>query len=260
LDIGKDMDYIKLREEWLAEENAFFQGWDFSRNKDTWKENPLKWDYVKTVQKYLKSDDLLLDMGTGGGEVLLTIKHPYNLTYVTEAYPPNVELCQKTLSPLGIHVEQVYGDYNDNLPFDDEMFDIIINRHESFDMKEVNRILKPNGLFITQQVGCENSLKLKRAFIPDYKFPLSDFTLDNNLNIIKNHGCDIILKDECFPEVRIYDVKAIIYYLKAILWEIPDFSVERYFPQLLELHKKIKSNGFFENASHRFIIVARKIN
>lgn len=54
-------------------------------------------------------------MGTGGGEFLLSLEHPYKLTSVTEAYPPNVELCKRTLFPLGITVAQTYDD--DKLPF-----------------------------------------------------------------------------------------------------------------------------------------------
>ena len=252
------MDYDILKELWLEEENAAFQGWDFSHLNGRWQEGALKWDYVKTVRDYLKSDDLLLDMGTGGGEVLLTIKHPYDLTYVTEAYPPNAELCKKTLAPLGIHVNQVFGDDNDDLPFADEMFDIIINRHESFDMKEVNRILKPNGFFITQQVGGENNFMLHKALMLKNQKPFAYHTLENNINIIKNHGFDVILGDECFPEVNYSDVGAIVYYSKIVPWEIPDFSVERYFERLVDLHEQIKSKGLFENTAHRFIIAARK--
>ncbi len=37
----------------------------------------------------------------------------------------------------------------------------------------------------------------------------------------------------------LYDVGAIVYYLKAVPWEIPDFSVEKYFDKLQEIHKLI---------------------
>ena len=38
----------------------------------------------------------------------------------------------------------------DNMPFDDDSFDMIINRHGNYNVKELYRVLKPNGLFITQ--------------------------------------------------------------------------------------------------------------
>ncbi|WP_346916771.1 hypothetical protein [Clostridium sp.] len=39
---------------------------------------------------YLKTEHRLLDMGTGGGEFLLTLDHPFYNTVVTESYPSNV--------------------------------------------------------------------------------------------------------------------------------------------------------------------------
>ena len=47
---------------------------------------------------------------------------------------------------------------------DDNEFDIVINRHESYNEKELFRILKPNGLFITQQVGAYNNKDLATFF------------------------------------------------------------------------------------------------
>ena len=92
-------------------------------------------------------------MGTGGGEFLLTLNHPYKNTSVTESWGPNVKLCKEKLEPLGVEVKEVFND--NELPFEDDTFDIIINRHESFDIKEIKRILKVDGIFITQQVGGE---------------------------------------------------------------------------------------------------------
>lgn len=42
----------------------------------------------------------LLDIDTGGGEFLLSLGNPYDMTSATEAYPPNVRLCKKHLSLL----------------------------------------------------------------------------------------------------------------------------------------------------------------
>jgi len=250
------MDYSNLKEQWITEEKAAFQGWDFSRLNKRREESPVEWDYIKIVREYLKSDDLLLDMGTGGGEVLLTIKHPYNLTYATEAYEPNFQLCKKTLASLGIHVAKVYGDYNDDLPYENEMFDVVINRHESFDMKEIHRILKPNGFFITQQVGGKNDMNL--SDILGYKRYFEHHTLENNIDIIENNGFNVIYKNECFPEVKFFDVGTIVYFAKIIEWEFPGFSVEDYFVKLTDIQKEIESNGFFKNINHRFIIAANK--
>lgn len=253
------MEYIKLKEYWLSEEKKSFQGWDFSYINKRKSDEPLPWNYDKIVRQYLNKNSIFLDMGTGGGEYLLTLNHPYCNIFATEAYPPNFELCKKTLTPLGIDVRQVF---NDNyLPFEDNMFDIIINRHEAFDINEVYRLLKPNGLFITQQVGGLNNKELTRFLISDFKeITSSEHTLKNNLILIEKRGFTILRSDECFPKLKFFDVGALVYFAKIIEWEFPNFSVDCCFKQLCKLQSRVEQQGFVESKEHRFVIVAQKTN
>jgi len=248
---------MKLKEYWLSEEKKSFKGWDFSYIGKRKAEEALPWDYDVMIHEYLNTNSILLDMGTGGGEYLLTLNHPYNNTFATEAYPPNFELCNRTLTPLGIDVRQVF---NDNyLPFGDGMFDIIINSHEAFDINEVCRLLKPKGLFITQQVGGLNNKELSRFLINDFKeITSSKHTLKNNLRLIENKGFTILKSDECFPVLKFLDVGALVYFAKIIEWEFPNFSVDSCFRQLCVLQSIVEEQGFVESKEHRFVIVAQK--
>lgn len=195
-------------------------------------------------------------MGTGGGEFLLSLNHPYNNTSVTEMWTPNVELCKQKLEPLGIEVKQVFND--SQLPFEDNTFDIIINRHESFDINEVRRILKANGIFITQQVGGKNNEILSKALIKGFKPLYSDNTLDNNLKKLENNLFEILYANEYFPYLRFKDIGAIVYFAKIIEWEFPNFSVENCFEELCKLNEDINAKGYVESIEHRYIIVSRK--
>lgn len=253
------MEYMELKKYWLLEEQKTFQGWDFSYIDKRTLDEPLPWDYDKIVRKYLNTNSMLLDMGTGGGEYLLTLNHPYFNTFATEAYPPNFELCKRTLKPLGIDVKQVFND--NHLPFEDEMFNIIINRHEAFDINEVYRLLKPSGLFITQQVGEFNNKELSRFLISDFKeITSSEHTLKNNMMLIQNKGLTIIKSDEYFPKLKFFDVGALVYFAKIIEWEFPNFSVDSCFKQLCQLQLIVEQQGFIESKEHRFVIVAQKPN
>jgi len=252
------MDYQKLKEQWLLEKIAEFQGWDFSRLDGRWAHDELPWDYAEIVCSYLSPEHRLLDMGTGGGEFLLTLQHPYPLTSVTEAYPPNAELCFEKLAPLGIQVKQVLDD--GQLPFENDTFDIIINRHEYFDMREVRRVLKPNGIFITQQVGGENSFDLSAALIPGVMSQFPEHTLKNNVELIASQAFEILMQAEDFPVTRFFDVGAIVYFAKAAVWDFPGFSVEGCFSQLCNLQEQLEETGLIENREHRFIIVSQKIH
>lgn len=250
------MNFEQLRTDWKSEEQNAFQGWDFSRLDGRWEDEKLPWDYKRIILNYMKPSDKLLDMGTGGGEFLLSLHHPHELTSVTEAYPPNVELCKRTLSPLGVDVRQIYDD--SEIPFEAEEFDIVINRHEAFNVNEVKRILKSGGCFITQQVGEKNnndlSGRLINGFIP--QFPGHD--QNNCVRTLQDAGFDILLSDEAFPAIRFYDVGALVYFAKIIQWEFPGFSVDSCFDSLCKLERELRENGFIAGTEHRFIIAAEK--
>jgi SAM-dependent methyltransferase len=100
----------------------------------------------------------MLDMGTGGGELLASLQTFPKITYATEAYAPNVPIARKRLEQLGVKVVQIMSD--DNLPFANETVDLIINHHEGYSVKELYRILKHRGVFLTQQVGDRDNLEL----------------------------------------------------------------------------------------------------
>ena len=94
----------ELRKEWEAEEKiAHIHGWDFSHIRGRYEEEEdLPWDYEQIIREHLKDDMKIFDYDTGGGEFLLSLKHPHKNTAATEGYPPNVELCKETLLPLGV--------------------------------------------------------------------------------------------------------------------------------------------------------------
>jgi SAM-dependent methyltransferase len=254
----------KLHEQWKKEETDFLlKGWDFSCLAGRMDGSNPPWDYRHIVKSYLKDSDALLDIGTGGGEVLLTINHPYNNTYATEAYEPNYELCRKKLSPLGITVVRTHTDANfntdDKIPFEDEKFDFIINRHESFDLSEVNRTLKRGGYFFTQQVGNRNFYELAEILNGKVVLDSPNHAVESYASTLTQLGFQIIMKDEVKLPTKFFDVGAVIFYAKACPWEIPNFSVETHFSKLCEIQKEIDKRGFFQVTGGRFLLASRKL-
>jgi SAM-dependent methyltransferase len=214
---------------------------------------PLSWSYKSKITPYVLCSDTLLDMGTGGGEFLSSLPFPKN-TFATERYPPNIPVAKKCLEPLGIMVTDFAED--SNLPFENDQFDLIINRHESYDLREVNRVLKRKGFFITQQVGDKDNIELNNLFnapIPEDSEP---WDLNFAIKQLHNNHFEIVEQYEEFPTTRIYDIGALIYYLTNIPWQIEDFSPERYKEKLQDLHEIIESKGFFDVISHRFFLIS----
>ncbi len=246
----------ELKEALEKEEIAAFEGWDFSHLNGRWQEEELPWDYKKIVERYLKSTDVLLDMGTGGGEFLLSLKHPYELTSVTEGHEPNFKLCQRKLGALGIDVK--YADDEGKLPFGDDIFDIVINRHEAYLPEEVKRILKPGGVFITQQVGGDNNVELSLRLTGKRRKLMPEWNMKNAAEALESCGFKIVYKNEYFPKVRFFDTGALVYFAKVIEWEFPGFSVQQSEAELEYIDRQIIKEGSFESREHRFILAGRK--
>lgn len=240
-----------------SEEDKSISGWDFSYLDGRWDEENLPWSYKDIVLDYLKSDYKLLDMGTGGGEFLMTLNHPYDRTCVTEGYLPNYKICMTKLAPLGVKVYNYVGDDNLDL-IDDNTFDIVINRHESYNESEVYRILKPNGVFITQQVGAYNNKALATFFDENHFDQFPELTLEKSLERLTENSFDILYSDEYYPLLKFYDLGAIAYFAKIIEWEFINFSVDKTIDKFVILQKELESTGFISSIEHRFIIVALK--
>lgn len=250
------MNDINLKKYLLNEEQQSFRGWDFSYLDGRWESKSLSWSYSQIVNRYRRSTDLLLDMGTGGGEFILKLGHPYQLISVTEGWEPNLLLCKERLEPLGITVKYVEDD--DKLDYPNEQFDLVINRHESFDQAEVYRVLKPGGYFITQQVGGQNDRDLVEMLLGNIPLPFPHHNLTHNVEILQNARFTVLEQMEEMVEMKLFDLGAVVYFAKQCVWEFPKFSVDRCFEELKTIGEEINKKGYLSNREHRFMIVARK--
>lgn len=253
------MNELQLKNYWKSEEDiAHIHGWDFSHIEGRFLEeqDKLSWSYKDVINKYRNSNDILLDIDTGGGEFLLSLNHPHDKTYATEGYPPNVELCKNTLSPLGVNFFEV-NDYS-KMPFENEQFDIIINRHGAYDIQELYRILKKDGIFITQQVGEDNDRELVELLLPNTPKQFSGLNLKEQKRLFLNQGFSILEENEEFKNIKFFDVGALVWFAKIIQWEFIDFSVDKCYNQLLKAHDILKVNGSIDGKIHRYLIVAQK--
>lgn len=242
---------------WIAEYNQPFAGWDFSyltgrrvtlRTEDTW-------DYILHVVTAIEHAHSLLDMDTGGGEFLASLPQRPQQTYATEGYGPNLPVARQRLAPLGVGVVEVRDVAH--LPFADGQFDLVTNRHGAYEAHELRRVLVADGIFITQQVGSQTNRRLHKLL--GDPAPAGDWQLAAAVRGLDAAEFRIIEQREEFPITRFYDVGAIVYYLKAVSWEIPDFSVDQYFDKLIEIHALIQSDGYVDVPFHQFFVKARKV-
>lgn len=253
------MNREKLLNEWLEEEKiAHIKGWNFSHIKDRYvEEDELPWDFYAIIKKYLNDEMRLLDMETGGGEFLLSLKHPNNMTSAIEGYKPNVEFCKEMLLPLGIDFKEADGE--SLLPFENQKFDIITNRHGDYNVSELKRLLKDNGIFLTQQVGAGNDRRLVELLLTEkMELPYPNQYLKNRVQELKENGFEILEDGEVFQPIKFYDVGALVWFARIIEWEFIGFSVDTCLDNLYKAQRILEEKGVIEGKIHRFYIVARK--
>ena len=246
-----------LEREWLREQEiAHIHGWDFSHLDGRYaEEEDLPWDYRAEIGRYLQPGHRLLDIDTGGGEFLLSLGHPCENTAATENYPPNVELCRERLLPLGVDFRPGGAE---QLPFADERFDVVIDRHGDFNPGEIRRVLKPGGVFLTQQVGGENDRELAELLLPGVQAPFPENRLDVVSKAFLAAGFEILRGEEAFRPIRFQDVGALVWFARIIQWEFPGFCVEDCLERLHRAQGILEEKGCIEGRIHRFLLIARK--
>ncbi len=235
---------------------ASFSGWDFSWLTGRMVQEDPPWDYKNLVAESVSGIHSLLDMGTGGGEFLASLSPLPDNTHATEAYPPNQIIATKNLAPLGVKVHKV--NEGAPLPFENGYFDLVINRHDSFNPAEVQRVLKPGGRFITQQVGGLDNLELNQILQEKISFEFAEWGLAPALLGLYEADFIVEVAEKAAITSTFLDIGAVVYYLKAIPWQITGFDLQTHTEELIKLHNIIERQGKFTATAHRFLVVARK--
>ena len=269
-----------LLQSWRAEATAELEGWDFSVIADRHSEEQPPWFYDRLARDVLTGATSALDMGTGGGEVLLGLGDALpDDTVATEGWPPNIAVAQRNLNPRGIAVVEYDAESDDStmpfptmpfptmpfptmpfptMPFPDGRFDVVLNRHEAYRADEVLRILKPGGSFLTQQVDGRDFEETQRLFGGHTDYP--HITLDNLRAEAEAAGFDIERAEEWSGRSRFTDVGALVHYFSLVPWEVPeDFGVDAYADVLLGLHRGGPEQGRpITFTMRRFYLLARR--
>ena len=247
---------------WLRSEyEQPFEGWDFSYIKGRRLNIGFDfWNYASIAADALRASRVVLDQETGGGERFGKILE--NCAFeghacATEGYPPNIPVARKRLEPLGVEVYEVSDP--GELPFENERFDLLLNRHGMCTFVEEYRVLKPGGALITEQVGNKTNLEIHQLLGVPLPQPNELGNLSGARSASEKAGFGVVHAAEVYPVTQYTDVGALVYYLKCIPWEIPDFSVERFSDKLLGLHRRVCEEGeTIDGGFHLYLLVLQK--
>jgi SAM-dependent methyltransferase len=240
-------------------------GWDFSWFDGRATEERPPWGYSRMLAERIGRTESALDLQTGGGEVLAgalrtaidrTGGHGPAVLAATESWPPNVEIARRNLAPFGGVVTQCADDAD--LPFPDGSFGLVVSRHPvEVVWSEVARVLQPGGTFLSQEVGPGSNRELT-----DFMMGPQPVNPGRSPQVAvagaTEAGLDIADLREQALRVEFFDVGAVVYFLRKVLWTVPGFSVAGYREPLARMHEHILANGAFVCHSQRFLIEARK--
>jgi SAM-dependent methyltransferase len=256
---------MRSYEELVAEALAQpFEGWDFSWLRHRAPVDPLPWSYPDEVAARATGRDRMLDMDTGGGEALLRLPARAAFTVAVESFPPNVPVAGGRLRDHGIPVVQdegsddnmAHGGVRGRLPFRDGAFDLVANRHGAFLAREVARVLRPGGAFVTQQVDHRSyddlyaAIGLDPPAEPPTWLPLA-------MEQLAGAGMRVERAEAGLETQRFHDVGALVWYLRAITWALPEFDLERCDPALRRVHARMQDSPLAVRQT-RFLVIASK--
>ena len=175
---------------------------------------------------------------------------------VTEGYPPNMRLALQRLGPLGVPVVDASMSDFTAIPFAAGSFDLVLNRHAGFNAVDVGRVLAPGGTFLTQQVHGLWAEDLLAEFGARPQWPTS--TPAKYLPQLRSGGLEIVDAREWQGRLAFTDVGAIVYYLRAVPWLVPGFTVAGHLDSLLRLQRRLESGEGLAFTARKYLIEAKK--
>jgi SAM-dependent methyltransferase len=252
--------------ELIAEGDAVpVEGWDFSWFDGRATEERPSWGYARLLSGRIGAASAMLDIQTGGGEVLAEAVRTARtaagtarpgVLVATESWPPNLALATRALAP---HGGAVVGAADDaDLPFADASFDLVSSRHPVIDpWPEIARVLAPGGSYFAQHVGPGSNRELT-----DFMMGPQPVSWSRSPRVAaaaaRQAGLDVVDVREQALRVEFFDVAAVIHFLNKVLWTVPGFTVRGYAEPLARMHAHIQLHGSFVSHSQRFLIEARK--
>lgn len=150
------------------DEGAFYDqigaanGWDFSQVECS--VEGAAWDFYSEAAERSAAGSVLLDIGTGGGERVLGIADRFAFVVGIDSSGPMVETANANRQRADRENVRFLQMEAERLEFPSAFFDTATSRHCPFNAHEVARVLRPGGIFLTQQVGEADKANLKEAF------------------------------------------------------------------------------------------------
>jgi SAM-dependent methyltransferase len=229
-----------------------FSGWTFDMVRQTPLGPDYPWDYEAIAREHARPGGWLLDIGTGGGEVLSRIVAGLDVRAVaTEEWHVNVPVAQRRLAPLGV---RVMGARSESLPFREATFDLALSRHEGFDPHAFARLVRPGGAIVTQQVD-PSYWKEQRRFFPrrtEWGDHFTEYTA-------AFEAAGLAVRTQRHERQMAYATLGDVVFMMLVTpWEVADFDPVAEIDQLLAMEDALRTPDGIVFTEGRHLIVAER--
>ena len=245
-------DAINHLRPWI-EKARTFSGWSFPDLHIKHLDALPPWDYEAIAGEYAAGSRCAIDLGTGGGEVLQRVAADASARFVaTEEWSVNVPVARDRLALLGIPVIWASAEH---LPFRDETFDLVIDRHEALSPSDVGRVLTRGGTVVTQQCGPDNWLEL-RDFFPNAA--VFEDHWDGYAEGFEAAGLSVTRREYHRYRSAFGSLGEVVYLLLTAPWTVPDFDPLRDIEALFALEDALGTDDGIVLTETRYLLLAQK--
>lgn len=215
-------------------------------------ESPRQYEEKEILERYVTPTDHIAFISVDGGDFAKEFTLLPEATFIVEPYG-DIQNVQTKFENMLVKVLRLTE--SGQMPFKDEKLDVVMCQYSNYDKLEIERVLKKDGYFVVNQNGTANLKEFLQMYMPfGMKGSWDAYSCAGTLESI---GMRIVDKLDDYGTIRFHSVQALhSYFLK----HSPDLAdIKKYQIFYLKALKEIKEHRFFEMTTHRFLVVAQKI-
>ncbi len=222
----------------------------------------LPWSFLDIVKKYTKSSDVLLDIGCGTAFKTIQLANNVNKIYAMEPNKKMRKKAEENIINANISNVVLLDGRAENLPFENESFDIVTCIVAPHETTEIFRVLKSGGYAIIEKIGDRDKYNLKQEFGFDESWPRWQF-----LSFSKGGRTELYKKEfeKLFSYVSIQNSFWKTYYsiewFELLLKQTPtirNYDKKKDKKIIQTIQKKYTTSKWIETEQNRILIIAKK--
>ena len=171
--------------------------WDFSQIKCV-TEKITSWDFYEKIRENTNENSLCLDLGTGGGEKVLTRYPEVGMIIATDFSKAMIETAKQNAKKYPDRKVKFAHMDSLNMTLPKEIFDVISVRHTVMNAKQLYEALTDDGVVIIEGIDKKDCWDMKELFKRGQAYRDEISIAEKDYNDLKEAGFTKIEKVEIY--------------------------------------------------------------